>query len=97
MQGLERLSLQGHGISIQQGGRVGGRARRVNEDRRDGTAIGTAAVDCQQHQNGHCRIHAIGQGDAKDDAQVRGQARNGSHNDTNGQPDRDDEEVLPLH
>ena len=97
LQRLEALALHGHRIAVKERGRVGGGAGGIDENGCDGPAIGAAAVNRQQHQNRHGRVHTVGQRDAEDDAKVGGQARNGPHDDADGKPQRNDQEVLPLH
>ena len=97
LQRLERLSLDGHGIAVKQSRRVGGGAGGIDQNRGDGAAVSAAAVDSQQHQNRHGRLHAVGEGNAKNNTEIRGQAGNGADHDADRQAKRNDQKVLPLH
>ena len=97
LQRLERLSLRGHGIAVKQRCRIGGGAGSIDQNRGNGAAVSAAAVDSQQHQNRHGGIHAVGERDAKNNTEVRGQAGNGTNHDTDSQAKRNNQKVLPLH
>ena len=60
---LARLTLLAHRVAVQQRGRRGRGARRVNQDGGNRAAVHAAAVDAQQQADGRNQIHAEGEGD----------------------------------
>ena len=73
---LARLTLLAHRVAVQQRGRRGRGARRVNQDGGNRAAVHAAAVDAQQQADGRNQIHAEGEGDQQRHAHRGGHARN---------------------
>ena len=87
----------GHGVAVQGGGGIGRCTRRIDKDGRDGTAVGTAAIDAQEQHHGGDRIHGVCQRQTEDNADVRSQAGNCSNHDAGEKSECDHQDALPGH
>ena len=80
--------LRRHRIAVQRRCRAGGRARRVDEDGRDGAAVDGAAVNAAEHGESRGGRHAVSEGHRQRHAHRRGQTGQSADHDADRRADK---------